>query len=197
MPDRIRISRRRVMQMGILAPLLAMEARGASPAELETAAVGLVKTPIPPGKLKEFKDKAKQHCKENNCDGFDENQYGLIASVLWAYFTDAVERGGAKIPTVSAELAALLDAAYKADSGKGKSGELVASRTKDWGDIWEHVTNYCAYRCGLHAAAIAKGNTITPDNYSVAYGKTSAEIETLTAKIKRNGRDEVIKGGGC
>jgi hypothetical protein len=186
------------MQMGIAAPLLAMEARGASPEELETAAFGLAKVQFPPEKLTDLKGKAKKYCTDNSCDGFSETDYGNIALVLWAYFTDAVERGGAKVPTTKKELFDLLDAAYEAQSKNGKSGEIIARNSKDWEKDWEHVTNYCAYRCGLHAADIAKtGNTITPDNYRAAFQQTSVEIKTLVIKIVRNGKEKEIKGGGC
>jgi hypothetical protein len=198
MTDRIRISRRRVMQMGIAAPLIAMEARGASDKEVAAAAAQLAKIPIPTPKLDDFKTRAEAYCTNNACEGFEKDKYGEIANVLWAYFCAGVEYAGAKVPERDPALSALLEAAYTAQSDSGKSGELIASRLKEWGDVYEHVTNYCAFSCGIYAAEIAKaGKEVTAPNYLVAFGKTSAGMKGLVKRINSNGGRARILGGGC
>jgi len=186
------------MQMGIAAPLLAMEARGATPAEVEAEAMKLAKVPFPREKLTALKGKAKKYCDDNSCQGFDETEYGIIALLLWDQFCGGVESGGAKIPESGTRLAKLLDAAYSATSEKSKdatSGELIASRVHEWGDKYKSVTNYCAFRCGIHAAQSAGiGMKITPHDYDVAFKKTSAEMWEMVERIKPEDR---ILGGGC
>lgn len=206
MSDRIRISRRRVMQMGIAAPLIAMEARGADPAALEAEAMKLLRVPFPESKLTEFKTRGKEFCanKKNHCDGFDETEYGLIALLLWDQFCGGVESGGAKVPDTNPQLSKLLDAAYAATSKTttaGTSGELIASRVANWGNKYKNVTNYCAFRCGIHAAQSAGiGMKIEPKDYKTAFVRTSDEMQALVARIRPPmDRDEEprIRGGGC
>lgn len=201
MADRIRISRRRVMQLGLAAPLIALEAKGACPEEIEAAAAKLALVQFPDKKLQEFKGKAKKYCEDTRCDCFDDAKYGTIAMLLWNQFCGGVAAREAKVPESGTKLEQLLDAAYAATSPEtkgAKSGELIASRLKDWGSLHEDPTNHCAYLCGLYAADYAgTGKKVKPDHYQAAFERTSKEMKGMIARIIAQGGTGRIRGGGC
>jgi hypothetical protein len=168
-----------------------MEAKGQDKKHIAKAARIFAK--IPGTKLDDLTNQAHNYCATpGKCIDFDDYEFLLVAVVLWKYFIEGVDYGCASLPNDQATLEALLQQAYDATSKNGKSGELIASRIHEWGNKWEHVTNYCAFRCGIHAAEEAGvGGVVKAAEYKAAFKTTYDEMALMMSKCPH------ARGGGC
>jgi hypothetical protein len=198
------------MQLGIAAPLVAMKAAGASDEEISIAAIALAD--IPPGAWQEIKQNASDRARAKGYTaGHNEAKLGRVAGTLWKHFADGVRQGGSQMPSSGAEKRKLLLAAYTMSSGRlddqtGRmelSGDLIVDCLPLWdANDKEPTTDYCAYRCGIHAAKIAirlqqpeVGHTM----YQEAFETTRAEMSPIVdrARCLYGSSGPHIKGGGC
>jgi hypothetical protein len=187
------------MQMGLAAPLISLAAQGASAEDVTAEALRLAR--IPTDAADDLWAKAEAHCTgagSASCAGLKREEFLPVVAVLWDYFQKGVEAAKAVVPTDATDLKALLLGAYETENqGKKKSGNLTAERIKKWPADYEHVTNYCAFRCGVHAGEHAgRGNTIVLTDYQAAFKVTEAEMIFLLGKA-RGGAPPPDRGGSC
>lgn len=198
MSDGMRISRRKVMQMGLLTPVVALEARGASAAEVSAALSTISR--LPDATKTRLKDKARPHCQANQatCGGpLDEQGFDDIVDILWTYLRAGIEHSKARVPESESAVADfLVDVVYeKLNSKRRRSGELIAERVHMWVNRYEHVTNYCAFRCGFLAGKRAgPGRVVEQAHYDAAFNETELEMDAMLA---RTGSQEPSRGGAC
>jgi hypothetical protein len=184
------------MQMGFTASLVALEARGASAQEICGCAEELAQ--IPGDILDLFARMAADHCATDNanCGTFDEAKFRTVACVLWIYFTRGVLHARARLPEGEPLVALLKQTYVTSGTSQQESGDLIARRIQHWSTNWEHVTNYCAFRCGYHAGKeVGVDNPVTVEAYRVAYSATETEMKGMMDSVR--GGTGFGTGGGC
>lgn len=213
MSNRIRISRRAVMQMGLLSPLVAMKAAGANEQDITMNA--LLLADIPDESLTDIIGRGSQRCQAKGyCPDHKPDDLKTVAATLWMYFGAGVRQGEAKMPQAKADKIALLKAAYEvknANTLDEQSGDLIVDCLPLW-NAWGHepVTNYCAFRCGINAAAEAKrlnpgkpNPVVTAAMYPEAFKQTQAEMKPVLDKARclhhpgGPGGPASSRGAGC
>lgn len=193
-----RISRRKLLQMSALAPLVALAASGASEERIGAAAVELAD--IPDGVMTELKGRAYAKDPKYNPPRFVEK-----VAIMWTYFKLGATRAGKAPPdkTQEADMKALLLAAYdKPNQQQQKSGDLIVERLPNW-ELKEEITNVCAFRCGEYAAKAAldmEQQKITPAAYAQAFNRTEREmfhVMTRLRNVQKIQGVELFAGNGC
>jgi len=194
-----RISRRKLLQLSGLAPLVALAATGASYAELAAAAEEM--STIPRAIMDELVAKATVAAPT-----VDKDKFRLAVRMLWRFF----ELGAYPMAVSAANLHDVLIAAYVKKNRNGDSfGDLVAKRLGRWDASGrDDVTNTCASTCGQYAGEIASApdgpQEITVNIFNEAWDETEDKMVTLLKRARRLGEkrgrkiDDVrIMGNGC
>lgn len=147
-----------------------------------------------------LKHKARPHCQANpaECGGsLDEQGFDDIVDILWTHLRAGIEHSKAQVPASDTAVADFLaDVVYEKSNGEHRrSGDLIAERVRTWTNRHEHLTNYCAFRCGFLAGKRAgPGRIVGQAHYDPAFDETEREMETM---ISRSGSEEPSRGGAC
>jgi hypothetical protein len=183
MSDRtLRISRRKLLQMGSFGPVAALMAAGASPAEVAAAV-----DRVPDEVATDLLGKANENGHDPDADFFK-----AIAKILWQFVEAGAEMGGKAVPTVLSRRRVLAKYAYDqtADNGE-KSGNLITKSLVDWrpGNVttWDTIqsaTLGCAYLCGFYAAKAAGNGPFNETAYTEGFKQTQAQMKATLLKLR-------------
>jgi hypothetical protein len=84
------------------------------------------------------------------------------------------------------------------NSEGGQSGNLIAERSREWGNKYEHMTNVCALNCGSIAGKlVGVNNEVTTKAYRSAYDQLEATMKQMIARVRSGGGPVTVLGGGC
>lgn len=191
MTDRIRMSRRRILQLGVIAPLSALatgsaNAQSTPPDDIpQEAMADLIRQAVDAGLPND----------ENTAASFTK-----IANGLWRFFQIGACYGGLPLPPNSdanhaAPKIALIKAAFGASNKDGeKSGQRIIANLNTW-DTMRDATSACAFVAGRYAAENAlldEKTMIDFPAYQTAFTRTEKEMK---AKLKRCGLIHAKRGG--
>lgn len=189
MADRIRMSRRRILQLGAMAPLSALA--------IETANA----QSTPPDDIpREAMDDLIRQAVEAGLPASDTETFKKIASDLWRFFQIGACYGGLPLSPNSdsnhaAEKVALIKGAFGASNQDGvKSGKRIIANLNAW-ETMRDATSACAFLAGKYAAEDASFDgkaMIDLAAYQTAFTRTEKEMK---AKLKRCGLIRAKRGG--
>ena len=189
----LRISRRKLLQIGGVAPLAVLLTRTAS-AEPACDAAADVHTRV---------IDTLWNLGHAYNDKVEEGKFRGVAKTLWLYLEAGARAAGKCLPSDPEVKAALADAAYRQlNHCKQRSGDLITDSVPDW-DPHDLTTNGCAYLCGYYSAeaALDVGTEVDATAYTLGYKRTERQMKETLARFRSRPGEEPracpSRGAGC